>query len=113
VSLGAAKHPGHNLAIGDARVRLQRAPRARAPLGERLVNMQGDVRGAKRIIVMGHGRAEQRHHGVANVVVDSAAIVADQIVDELGIAAHQVTNARAYCPSPNASSRVRRSMPRL
>src|SRR5262249_41657141 len=54
-----------------------------------LVNVDGGKDGTQRIIIMGGRRAENRHHVVTDMLVDSAAIGLDDAVDQLKVAVQQ------------------------
>ena len=54
------------------------------------MNVYGSAGGTKRIVVVRAWCAEQCHHRVANMLVDRTAIIDDDPVDEVGVAAYQV-----------------------
>jgi hypothetical protein len=68
--------------------------RARLPLhrANRLVNIEGRSGRAQGIVVVGSRGAKKRHHGVADVLVDRAAIAIDDAVDQRRETVDQLMN---------------------
>ena len=56
------------------------------------MDIQGGAGGAHRIVVVGAGCAEKRHHGVTDVLVDRTAIADDNPVDERRVTTHQLAD---------------------
>ena len=83
---------GDHLAAGDADMRVQRTRRAFARACELGVDVERGARRPERIVVMRHRRPEQRHNGVADVLVDRAAVADDDAVDERREARHEVAH---------------------
>ena len=81
---GPADLTRHDLAQGNADMAEQRRRRRPAEIGRqhRHGALDGFRRryGAQRIVFVGHGRAEHGHGGVADVLVDRAAVLDDQFV---------------------------------
>ena len=73
---------GDDLAAGDADMRAAGARGdAAAHPSELGVNIERGAGGAQRIVVVRDRRAEQRHHCIADVLVDGAAVTEDDAVD--------------------------------
>ena len=79
---GAANGAGHHLAAGDPHMRLDRVACRLVRPRQRLVDVERGAGGAERVVVMRPRRAEQRHDGVPDVLVDRAAVADDDAVDE-------------------------------
>ena len=88
--LGATERPRDDLAVCDPDMGLQRSPGALTQLDKRVMDVERGACGAPGIVVMGTRRAEQRHHRIADMLVDRAAIADDDAVDELGVACHKL-----------------------
>src|SRR5262249_14595892 len=65
-------------------------PEALAEARQRLVDLERGPGGTQGIIVMRDGRAEERHHGIADMLVDGAAEIRDDAVDEPRVAGDEV-----------------------
>jgi hypothetical protein len=83
---------GDDLATRNSDVGLQRTGQAAAPPRNRLVNIEGRSGGAQGIVVVGSRGAKKRHHGVADVLVDRAAIAIDDAVDQRRETVDQLMN---------------------
>jgi hypothetical protein len=68
---------------------LKRPGRVCAHPAERVMDVQCGASGPHRIVIMRTGCAEERHHGVTNVLVDRTAISHNDSIDEGGKAGHQ------------------------
>ena len=56
------------------------------------MNIEGGPRRAQWIVVMGPRGAKQRHDGVADMLIDRAAIAGDDAVDQRREARHKLMN---------------------
>ncbi|MGF6962090.1 hypothetical protein QFZ97_008046 [Paraburkholderia youngii] len=87
--VGAAQRARDDLAARNADVRLQRPPGLGGQSRHAVVNVECGTRGAQRVRLVRARRAEQRHHRVADVLVDRAAIGEHDPVDQRRIASDQ------------------------
>ena len=83
---------GDDLATRNSDVGLQRTGQAAAPPRNRLVNIEGCSGRAQGIVAVGSRGAKKRHHGVADVLVDRAAIAIDDAVDQRRETVDQLMN---------------------
>ena len=56
------------------------------------MDVERGASGPKRVVVMRHGRAEQRHHGVADVLVNGAAVTDDHAVGQRREPRHEIAD---------------------
>ena len=85
----AAHAARDDLAGGDANVSRQCFAEWRADLGYRLLDRGRGTHGTRRLVTARDRRAEDRHHGVADVLVDAPAEAIDDAVDGAEIALEQ------------------------
>ncbi len=88
VRVAASERAGEHLTRGDADMGLQVPSLALAHPGERRMNLECGARRAQRIVVMGDRCTEQRHDGVADMLVHGAAERSDDAVDESRVGGH-------------------------
>ena len=88
--VGASERARDNLAAGNSDVRLQRTRCLRAKPSQRVVDIERGTRRAQRVGVVRARSAEQRHDGIADVLVDRAAVSEHDAVDERSVAADDV-----------------------
>ncbi len=88
--IGASDCARDNLAAGNSDVRLQRTRCLRAKPIQRVVDIERGTRRAQRVGVMRARSTEQRHDGIADVLVDRAAVSEHDAVDERSVAADNV-----------------------
>ena len=86
---GAPRLGGDHFTARDADVRAERALLVARQRRHRLVDRDGDTQRALHVVAMRDGRAEHRHHRVADVLVDAAPGALDDRVGELEEARQQ------------------------
>ena len=59
----------------------QRRPPGILEFADRVLDIQRRAHGPQRIVAVGDGRSEQRHHRIADMLVDGAAILGDHRID--------------------------------
>ena len=79
----AARRGRNDFAARDAYMRRQRTFELLRQNGERRVNVDGGAECALDIVAVSDGRAENAHHGIADMLVDRAAPARDHGVGEL------------------------------
>ena len=81
-----------DFARGDADVHGQRAPERRADVGHRPLDRVGRTHRAGRLVAVRDRRAEEGHHRIADVLVDTSAEAIDDRVDDAEVAFEQPVN---------------------
>ena len=81
MSVGALQPTGDYLATCDADMRLKPRHLRVVEMVKRVMDVQRGAGSSQRIVVVRLGCSEQRHHGVADVLVDGAFVFDNDVVN--------------------------------
>ena len=92
LALGAERHG--RLSGGDAGPRRQAGMAdAHAERADRIDEVEPGPHRPLRVVLVGHGRAPDRHHGVADELLDGAAVALDDVASHVEVAGQQLANS--------------------